>query len=121
MATYPFVNFKMLPTGPISSTPTLIFGNDQHTCLLDGILLSNLTGNTIQVTLILVREIEIGAETEFILADQVTINANDRVDILQSTTLTLQPGDLLYAQSEFSGNVFNAFISYRELTELTAN
>jgi hypothetical protein len=121
MATYPFVNFKMLPTKDISSTPMLIFGNDQYTCLLDRILLSNLTNNQINVTLYIAREVVIGTETDFILANQVSIEANDRIDIIQNASLTLQPGDLLYAFSDFAANVFNAFVSYRELTELTSS
>lgn len=114
----PFVNFKMTPTQNISSSPTLIFGNDQHTCLIDGIILSNLTDKVILVTLTIAREIEVGVETLFVLADEIPIQPSDRVDALLNMTLTLQPGDLLYAQSDYSENIFNAFINYRELTEI---
>ena len=114
----PFVNFRMTPTQTISSTPTLIFGNDQHTCLIDGIVLSNLTDKVILVTLTVAREIEVGEETLFVLADEIPIQSSDRIDALLNMALTLESGDLLYAQSDYSENIFNAFVSYRELTEL---
>jgi hypothetical protein len=110
----------MEPTNEISSTPMLIFGNDQNVCLLDSIFLTNLTDNPIEVTLSLSREVEIGTETDFVIVNEMSLDAKGRIDVLQNTSLTLQPGDLLYAYSDFSENVFNAFISYRELTELSA-
>lgn len=119
MTSSAFVNFKMAPTAQISSTPTLIFGNDQFTCLLDGIFLSNLTNNQINVTLSIAREIVIGTETDFILTQSLALDAYGQIDVLANTSLTLEPGDLLYASSDFSGNLLNAFVSYRELTELT--
>ena len=114
----PFVNFRMNPIYTISSTPILIFGNDQHTCLIDGIVLSNLTDQVILVTLTVARETEVGEETLFVLADEIPIQPFDRVDALLNLALTLEPGDLLYAQSDYSENIFNAFVSYRELTEI---
>jgi len=120
VATYPFVNFKMLPTLNIDSTPMLIFGNDQYTCVLDGIFLASVTNNIILITLYVAREVSIGTETDFILANQISLNPNDRCDVLQNTSMILEPGDLLYASSDFSGNIFNSFVSYRELTELTS-
>lgn len=114
-----FVNFKMQPTGPINSTKTLVFGNDLYTCILDGLLLSNLTNNSIQITLWLSRETDIGVETELILMNQVLIPENGKIDVLEGLSLTLEVGDLLYAASDFSSNIFNIFISYRELQEST--
>jgi hypothetical protein len=118
MATSPFVNFRMNPTSGIGSTPVIIFGNDACTCLIDGIILANTTNNVIVVTLTVAREVTIGAETYFTLGGQISIQPNDRVDVLLNATLTLQPGDLLYASSDYSSNLFNSFVSYRELTEL---
>ena len=114
-----FVNFKMQPIGPINSTKTLVFGNDLYTCILDGLLLSNLTNNSIRITLWLSRETDIGVDTEFILMNQVTLPENGQVDVLENISLTLESGDLLYAASDFSSNSFNVFISYRALEEST--
>ena len=118
MATSPFVNFRMNPTSGIGSTPVIIFGNDACTCLIDGIVLANVTDNPIVITLAIAREVTIGAETYFTLARQISIQPNDRVDVLLNATLTLEVGDLLYASSDYSSNLFNSFVSYRELTEL---
>ena len=114
----PWVNFKMTPTKEIGSTPTLIFGNDTHTCLMDGIVLANITDAVILVTLTVAREVTVGTETDFILGNQIPLQPNDRVDVLLNATLTLEAGDLLYASSDYSSNLFNTFVSYRELTEL---
>lgn len=116
-STTPFVNFKMLPTLKIGSTPTIIFGSDQCTCLIDGIVLANLTPSAIIVTVYVSREITSGAETKIVFANHVSIQSNDRVDLLLNCSLTLQPGDLLYAFSNYSYNIFNTFVSYRELVQ----
>jgi hypothetical protein len=118
MTTAPFVTFKMAPTLNISNTPALIFGNDQHTCLMDGIVLANTTDNAIGVTLSIAREVTVGTETYFTLVNQQSIPANSRVDVLLNASLTLEAGDLLYASSDYSNNTFNTFVSYRELLEL---
>ena len=114
----PFVNFRMNPTSGIGSTPVIIFGNDACTCLIDGIVLANVTDNPIVITLAIAREVTIGTESYFTLGGQISLQPNDRVDVLLNATLTLEPGDLLYASSDYSSNLFNSFVSYRELTEL---
>ena len=118
MASAPFVNFRMNPTSDIGSTPVIIFGNDAYTCLIDGIVLANITNNVIVVTLAIAREVTLGTESYFTLAREISIQPYDRIDALLNATLTLEPGDLLYASSDYSSNLFNSFVSYRELTEL---
>lgn len=113
-----FVNWKMAPMANINSTPTLIFGNDQHTCIVDGIILANLVDNVILVSLSVTREVEIGVETTFVLAQQLPLQPYEKIDALLNMTLTLEPGDLLYTNSDYASNSFNAFVNYRELTEL---
>jgi hypothetical protein len=107
----------MKPTLNIASTPTLIFGSE-HTCILDGLVLANQTDSTIIVSLYILREVVQNNATEFSLANKIILQPNERTDILDAATLTLESGDLLYAYSDFSGNTFNSFVSYRELTEL---
>jgi hypothetical protein len=119
MVAYPFVNFKMWPTKNIGSTSTIIFGNDAFPCLIDGVVLANVTNNPIVVTLEIAREITIGEESYFTFGSQIAIGAFERVDVLFNSSLTLQAGDLLYAYSDYSSNIFNSFVSYRELAEST--
>jgi len=121
MGTYPFVNFKMTPTLNIGSTPTLIFGNDLYTCLIDSVFISNVTDNLMLVTVYIAREQTIGTETDFIFSNQIALPPSERIDVLQGSTLTVEAADLLYAYSDSSSNLFNTFVSYRELTELTAS
>ena len=116
--TTPFVNFKMQPTSTINSTPVIIFGNDQHTCLIDGIVLANTTDSPIEVKVSVTREGVEGTKIYFSLANKIVIQSGDRTDILINAALTLEPGDLLYASSDYSTNSFDTFVSYRELTEL---
>ena len=118
MTASPFVNFKMNPTSGIGSTPVIIFGNDAYTCLIDGIVLANVTDNPIVITLAIAREVTIGTESYFTLGGQISLQPNDRVEVLLNAILTLEVGDLLYASSDYSSNLFNSFVSYRELTEL---
>ena len=118
MAASPFVNFRMNPTSGIGSTPVIIFGNDAYTCLVDGIVLANVTDNPIVITTAIAREVTIGTESYFTLARQISLQPNECVDVLLNATLTLEPGDLLYASSDYSSSLFNSFVSYRELTEL---
>ena len=112
-----FVNFKMQPTLNISSTPELVFGSE-CTAILDGLILASQSDNTMVASLYILREVSKDKATEFTLANKVVLNPHQQLDILDNATLTLEAGDLLYAYSDFSGNLFNTFISYRELTEL---
>ncbi len=116
--TTPFVNFRMQPTQNVSSTPFLIFGNDLHTCEIDGITLANLTESSIVVTLSVSREVEVGTDTNFIYLPEALIKPMDRLEVMQGTTLRLEAGDLLYARSDNSDSFFNTFVNYRELQEL---
>lgn len=113
----PFVNFKQYITQDINNTPTLIFGSEFN-CILDSIILSNKTNSKIIASLYILREVDKDKATECTLANKIVIEPNSLLDILESATLTLEAGDLLYAYSDFSENVFNSFISYRELIEL---
>lgn len=110
----------MHPTLKVGSTPTLILGSDQYTCLIDGIVLVNLTSSAIIVTVYVIREITEGKGTNIVFANHVSIQSNDRVDLLLNCSLTLQHGDLLYAFSNYSNNIFNTFVSYRELVQTLA-
>jgi|LakMenEpi03Aug12_release.lakeMendotaPanAssembly.Ray.scaffolds.fasta_scaffold1380289_2 hypothetical protein len=112
-----FVNPKMWPTSSISSTPLLVFGNDTNTCMVDSIILNNITNNLILVTLTIAREVEVGQEKPFEFGSAIPLRAYERTDALLNMALTMEPGDLLYANSDYSENLFNTFVNYRQLTE----
>jgi hypothetical protein len=119
MSVYPFVNPLMKMTANVSSTFTLIFGNDQHTCFIDSILVTNTSDLAIDITLTVAREEIIGQEDYYKLAFNVPIKSKERIDILQGQALTFQAGDLLYANTDFNGGTCDIFVIYRELLETT--
>jgi len=120
MTAYPFVNFKQHPTKEISSTPSLIFGS-QFGCIIDGLIISNQTDSTILFSLYLLREE--GEPTpvpvEYPVVSNRTLAAKDSIDIFKECSFTMEPEDTLYAYSDYVDNLFNTFVSYRELNELT--
>lgn len=117
--TLPFVSFKLQPTEQISSTPQLIFGS-QVTCILDGLIIANQCDDRLLFSLYLLREDQsptpTGA-TQYMLVSNKPLEAQDSVDLLESKTLFLEAGDTLYAYSDYNSNVFNTFVSYRQLNE----
>ena len=119
----PFVNFRMKPTKEIGSTPTLIFGS-QFGCMIDGLIVANQVDTQILFSLYLLREEGTPTPTEaveypFVLNKPLT--AKESIDWLEAKALFLQPGDTLYAYSDYNENLFNTFVSYRELTELVGS
>ena len=115
--TYPFVNQKMAPTSNISSEPLLIFGNDNYTCLIYSIMISNTCDSAISIFVSVAREQIVGVESYFKLAYRVLLPASTRIDILQGQAFTMHAGDLLYVNCDTSLGLFDAFVVYRELVE----
>jgi len=117
---FPFVTPLMNPTSGVSITPTLIFGNDAHTCFIDSILVTNTSNSTINIFVSVAREQTEGIESYFSLAYKAQLLAGTCIDILQDKALTFEAGDLLYANCDSSGGSFDVFVVYRELSELPA-
>ena len=112
-----FLSFKMHPTLGINSTPVLIFGAEV-TSLIDSVILSSQVETPLIASLWIAREVETGFETDFMLARHVPLVPFETLNFLMNTALTLERGDLLYAMSDYSDNLFNTFVSYRALKEL---
>lgn len=115
MSTAPYVNFKTQATDNIESTPTIIFGNDQHNCLIDSVLITNLSDqNEITVRLYMAREVTIGTDTDFLIAKNIVVKDNLN---FEEIPWIFEPGDLLYANSYDYQSTFNTLVSYLELTQ----
>lgn len=115
MSTAPYVNFKTQATENIESTPTIIFGNDQHTCLINNVLITNLSDqNEITVKLYMAREVTIGIDTDFPIAKNIIVK--DYLNF-EEIPWIFEPGDLLYANSYDYQSTFNTLVSYLELTQ----
>lgn len=109
----PWVNFKLYTTAQVGSTPTLVFGS-QQACIIDEVQITNTIQEKILVDITILREDGIN----YFFLKQQPINVYGIVNVLKGSVLYLEPGDLLYANSDFSGNLFDCLVSYRQLNEL---
>jgi hypothetical protein len=108
----PYVNFKPYIVKNINNTPTKIFGSD-YTCILDSALWVNLSNVPITVYAYYLKD---GIQTIF--CPGVKIDAFGYTDWLYNATFYPGAGEFLYAYSDYSSNLFNSFVSYRQLNEL---
>lgn len=123
-SSFPWVNYKMTPTANVDSTPTIVFGSDTYTCILNNINVCNTSINDISVYFYILR-IDVGPG--FFKFNHL-ISKNTSQDLLNITTigalptssssgLTLVSGDILFAYSNAVHNTFDCQISYAELLE----
>jgi hypothetical protein len=123
-SSFPWVNYKMTLTANVNSTPTIVFGSDTHTCVLNNINVCNTSSNDILVYFYVLR-IDVG--NAFFKFSQF-ISKNTSQDLLNITTisgvpspstseLTLESGDILYGYSNALHNTFDCLISFAELLE----
>ena len=109
----PFVDFKLYTTVQIGSTPTLIFGKP-NTCRIDEVQITNTVSDNIFVDIYVLRE---DGTTPFFRKHQA-VAAYQALNLLKGSLIILEAGDLLYASSDFSGNLFDCLISYEMFLEL---
>lgn len=117
----PWVIPKQHPTKNISSTPTLIF-EAQVTCYIDGLIVANQVDNDILFSLYLLREEGEPTPTEAVeypLILNKTLSAKESIDWFRDMAFVAEAGDLIFAYSDYTDNLFNTFVSYRKLTELS--
>jgi hypothetical protein len=123
-SSFPWVNYKMMPTANIDSTPTIVFVNETYTCVLNNMNVCNTSLNDISVYFYVLR-IDV---RNFFFKYNHFISKNTSQDLLNITTigatpapstseLTLESGDILYGYSNAIHNKFDCLISYAELLE----
>lgn len=111
---YPWVKFLLNPTKSIDSTPLPIFVSPQH-CIIDSIFVCNTTDQDIYIDI----DVEASRDLEggtYAYKRREFIPQRGKAQFVPSV-LHMQTGDVLYANSDFSGNTFDCEVSYRELTE----
>lgn len=122
MSAYPFQDFDCFVTKDIGSTPTLIFGK-QNTCILESMIFANQVDNSILFSFYLLREEGSPTPTEaieypFVL--DLRMESKQSLDWLTGKNpLIVRGGDTLWAYSDYNINLFNTFISHRELKQVT--
>lgn len=111
----PFVNFKNELSEKISNSKNIILDNTDYVSIVDSIKYYNLTDNEIVIYTYISRD---NKDYEY---DSVSVKAFQRIDILNDETLTLLANDRLIASSDYSSNLFNSFVTYRQLIETGEN
>jgi len=121
---YPWVNFLSTPRPNINSTHVSIFGNNylgsSHACIIDSIIICNTTNRDIFVSVYTLTERLIDsvltAQNTFKFFKRV-VPALKTIELLEGAGFNMEQGDLLYAFSDQSSNLFDSNVSYRELRE----
>ena len=116
---YPFQSFELKATKDIGSTPVLVFGSI-NACIVEGIVIANQVANSILYSFYLLREE--GEPTpqplEYPFVSNVLLGSNESVDWLSGKNpIFLRANDTIWAYSDYYNNLFNVFVSYRELKE----
>jgi hypothetical protein len=114
---YPWVNFLLNPVKAIDSTPLNIFSSPKY-CIVDSIFVANTSERDIYID-ITVTATRDDVEEDYTLFRKVKLPKNGRMQLMQSV-IHMQSGDIIKASSDFSGNTFDCHVSYRELTEQSA-
>jgi hypothetical protein len=101
-----------------------IFGNNylgsSHACIIDSIFVCNTTNRDIFVSVYTLTERLIDsvltAQNTFKFFKRV-VPALKTIELLEGAGFNMEQGDLLYAFSDQSSNLFDSNVSYRELRE----
>ncbi|MGN6560759.1 MAG: hypothetical protein ACTHJ2_09570 [Candidatus Nitrosocosmicus sp.] len=111
---YPWVKFGSVMTAGIDSSETLLYTAPAAT-IIDSIIATNTTDQDIFIDL---RTLRVDGDEPHV-AYRRLVEKNNSIELLPSTQsiLTLEPGDFVYAKSDFSNNLFDCIMSYRQLLE----
>ena len=120
---YPWVNFGSVLSHNVDSTELLLYAAPAAT-IIDSIIITNLANRDIFIDFKILgeRTPPLGnspvAQKPY-LANRRLVEKASSIEILPTpqSIVTLEAGDFLYANSDFSGNRFDCIISYRQLLE----
>lgn len=120
---YPWVNFGSVLSTNIDSTELLLYTAPAAT-IIDSIIITNLSPKEIFIFFKILgeRTPPLGSSPiayKPFLANRRVVEKESSIEILPTpqSTVTLEAGDFLYANSDSSGNRFDCVISYRQLLE----
>jgi hypothetical protein len=121
--TPPFSSIKCQATPNVGSSrenPTIIYGS-QAPAFIDSILLCNTTDNDFFFDIRSLVERTIDGNPVSIttyVAKKRLLKANESLGVVIGDILNMESGDVLLANSDFSGNFFDSHVSYRPYYEL---
>lgn len=113
MASYPFVEWDNFLVTGINTDPILAFGDQDHTCFMDSVIICNLVENVTKVTAYLLDE----DGKNIPIINGRSISRLDSINIWPITS-TIKPTQLLYIHTDLSENLITAYCSFRRLKEL---
>lgn len=120
---YPWVKFGSVLMHNIDSTELLLYTAPAAT-IVDSILITNLTNKDIFVDFKVLGERippfgDSPVTQKPFVANRRLVEKASTIEILPTpqSIVTLEAGDIAYANSDFSGNRFDCIISYRQLLE----
>ena len=112
----PFIVQKRTPTKQVESTPLLVYGANNGS-FVDGIWVCNTNNKEIFVSFQTLDERNLEADTYQLINNQVLAPYESK-ELLKGAIIFMEPGDLMYGYSSFSGDTFDCHVSYRDLTEV---
>lgn len=115
-ASPPFIKVKRTSTMQVDSTPLIVYGAD-NASFIDSILICNTNNKEIFVSFKTFEERNL-ITTNPQLYNFVPVAPYETKTIIPEDVVNMEPGDLLYGYSTFSGDTFDCHVNYRELTEV---
>ena len=110
--TYPFVNFKSVST-EVGGMDTRIFGQDTA-CIVDSIWAGNQSSSDLMLNMYVMKNGETESQ-KIMLVSKWLFKAYESFELIENSVLYLEPGDLLFAYTDFSENHLTITVSYRAL------
>lgn len=112
----PFTTVRCTITTDIDSTPLIVYGFD-NASFIDTIWICNKNDKNIFVsfTKLVERNLEV-ISGQF--ANNIPFAPYESKEVLKGAVTYMQPGDLMYAYSSYSGDRFDCDIASRELNEI---
>ena len=112
---YPFVEFKSL-THDVGSMDTQVFGQETP-CIVDSLWASSMATSDLLFNVFLLKNSESAQRLPLII--KRPFKSYEAAELIKDSVLYVEPGDLIYAFTDFSGTRLALTISYRALMNPT--
>lgn len=112
----PFVTIRRTATKQIDSTPLLVYGSE-NSSFVDSIWVCNRNNKDIFVNFQTLDERNNEAD-DFQLMNSIVLTPYESKELLKGAIINMEPGDLMYGYTTYSGDRFDCHVSYRELNEI---
>lgn len=116
----PFVIIKRTSTIQVDSTPLIVYGFD-NASWIDSILVCNTNDKQIFVSFKALQEREVDGQPITInpqIYNFVPVAPYETKTIIPEDVINMEPGDLLYGYSSYSGDTFDCHVNSRLSTEV---